>query len=231
MKKSLIKDMKVKSKITLFSVMMLVLIIIISGVGIWSSNMVNKARKSQYENYGMGQYYMMEAFSNFSNIQTKVRNILFVYYNDPTALQEQEASITTYRANARKYLDLFEEVLPNLPAEVATAYQPIEDDISSWIETVDTYLEMAKSGQQEAAIVDLLENGKYIANQVEEDMRELIQLLDSQSDAQDAKLSQHPAAIRIDGYTDRSSDRRYYHYPRVLHIADQVDYPPDGEAV
>ena len=195
MKKSFINDMKVKTKITLFSVLMLILIIIISAVGLWSSNMVNKARKGQYDNYGMGQFYMMEAFADFANIQTRVRNILFVYYNDPTALQEQQAKIDEYRANARKYLDLFEEVLPKLPDNVATAYQPIEDDITSWLESTETYIDMAKSGQQDAAITDLLENGKYIANQVEEDMTKLIELLDSQSDAQDVKLSQQLSGL------------------------------------
>ena len=56
MKKSLIKDMKVKTKITMFSVLMLVMIIIISAVGLWSSNMVNQARSGQLENYAMSQY-------------------------------------------------------------------------------------------------------------------------------------------------------------------------------
>ena len=186
---NIIKDMKVKTKITMFSVLMLVLIIIISAVGFWSSNMGNQANQSLYNNYAMGQYYMMEAYANFANIQTKVRNILFVYYDDPQALQEQEASIAAYRTSAREYLDRFEEVLPNLPADVATVYQPIEDDITSWTESTETYIEMAKAGQQEAAITDLLENGKYIANQVEADMTELIELLDATSDAKTEELN------------------------------------------
>ena len=40
-KKFSINDMTVRNKITLFSVLMLGLMLIISAVGLWSSNMVN----------------------------------------------------------------------------------------------------------------------------------------------------------------------------------------------
>lgn len=43
-KKFSINDMTVRNKITLFSVLMLGLMLILSAVGLWSSNMVNKAR-------------------------------------------------------------------------------------------------------------------------------------------------------------------------------------------
>ena len=59
-----INDMTVRKKITLFSALLLVLMIIISGVGLWSSNMVNTARKGQYDNYAMSQYYITQGYAN-----------------------------------------------------------------------------------------------------------------------------------------------------------------------
>ena len=81
-----INDMSVRKKITLFSVMMLVMMIIISAVGIWSSNMVNKAKTSLH-NSAMAQYDITQGFANFCNIKVRVRNILFAYYDDPEALK------------------------------------------------------------------------------------------------------------------------------------------------
>ena len=77
-----IVDMTVKKKITLFSALMLIMLILVSAVGLWSSNMVNKARQSQYDNYAMSQYYVTQGFANFCNIKVRVRNILFYYYDD-----------------------------------------------------------------------------------------------------------------------------------------------------
>ena len=185
-----INDMSVKSKITLFSVIMLALILIISGVGIWSSNMVNKARQSQYDNYAMSQYYMAEAFSDFCNIKTSVRNIVFVYYDDPEALQQQQAKIDAYKAEARKYMDLFEGNLEHLSSEIASTYQPIEDDMNSWYETAQKDIDLAAGGDQEAAIADLLENGRVIDSRVESDLTELIEKLDAASDAKTEELNQ-----------------------------------------
>ena len=98
-KKFSINDMTVRKKITLFSVLMLVLIIVISAVGIWSSNMVNQARTS-LNNSAMAQYDITQAFANFCNIKVRVRNILFAYYDDPDALKQQEEMIATYKAYA-----------------------------------------------------------------------------------------------------------------------------------
>ena len=77
-----INDISVRKKITLFSVMMLVLMIIISAVGIWSSNMVNRAKSSLHSS-AMAQYDTTQGFANFCNIKVRVRNILFVYYDQP----------------------------------------------------------------------------------------------------------------------------------------------------
>ena len=190
MKKSLIKDMKVKTKITMFSVLMLVMIIIISAVGLWSSNMVNKARSGQLENYAMSQYYMADAYADFCNIKTCVRNILLVYYNDPQKLQEQQQMIANYRAEAREYMDLFEERMPNLSSDIAATYQPIEDEMNNWYDSTDEVISMAAAGDVEGAMANMMDVGVPIANEVETSLKSLISKLDAASDAQDVKLNQ-----------------------------------------
>ena len=66
-----INDMTVKAKITMFSLMMMALMIIISSVGLWSATTINTARNNRYNNYAMGQYYLSNAYSNFADIKDR----------------------------------------------------------------------------------------------------------------------------------------------------------------
>ena len=116
-----INDMTVRNKITLFSILMLGLMLIISAVGLWSSNMVNKARTS-LNNSALAQYDITQGFADFCNIKVRVRNILFMYYDDPDELEQQEKMIEEYKADARGYLDLFEERMVSLSPEIQAEY-------------------------------------------------------------------------------------------------------------
>lgn len=196
-KKFSLKDMTVKAKITGFSIMMLVLIVFISGVGLWSSNMVNKARSSQLENYAMSQYYMAKAYSDFSNIKVHVRNILLVYYDNPQKLNEQQQMITSYRTEARKYMDLFEERMEKLSSEIKNTYQPIEDQMNNWYNSTDEVIRLASVGDVEGAIENMLEVGVPIANEVESSLTSLLALLDNASDAQDSSLNTQLTGLTI----------------------------------
>jgi len=194
-KKFSINNLTVKSKLTLFCVLMVAIVIIISGAGIWSSNLVDQARQSQYDNYAMSQYYVTAAFSNFCNIKVRVRNILFAYYDDPEALQQQEQKIESYKESVREYLDLFEEKLVNLTPEIDSQYQLVEDEIDEWYDSTQKDVEMAKDGLVEEAEDDLMTNGKTIADSVESNLLKLIEMLDTASQEKDAHLNKQMSGL------------------------------------
>jgi len=177
-----INDMTVKAKISVFSILMLILMVIISAVGFWSSNNVNKARSNRYNNYAMGEYYLSEAFSNFCNIKVRVRNILFYYYNDPVNLQDQKSKIENYKNATHENLALFEARMDKLPSEIRTQYQKVEDSLDKWLDSTDKDISMAESGQVDEAIKDLMDNGRAIADEAEADLSNLITLLEKASD-------------------------------------------------
>ena len=171
-----INDISVRKKITLFSVMMLVLMIIISAVGIWSSNMVNRAKSSLHSS-AMAQYDITQGFANFCNIKVRVRNILFAYYDQPDELKAQEEMIEKYKVDARKYLDLFEGRMVTLSPEIQAKYQTVEDEINDWYESTQKDIDMAKAGQVEEAVNELMTNSKVIADQVENNLIELMEMM------------------------------------------------------
>ncbi len=192
-----INDMTVRKKITLFSVLLLVLMIIISGVGLWSSNMVNTARKGQYDNYAMSQYYITQGYANFCNIRVRVRNILLDCYDDPEAVKEQEAMIENYKAEVRKYFELLESRLDYMAPEVRTQYELVNSGINEWYESTQGDIDMAKAGQVEAAVQSLMVDGKDLADKVESNQLALIDMLETASHEKDTDLSTQLAILMI----------------------------------
>ncbi len=176
-----INDMNVRGKITMFSAIMLILMLIISGVGIWSSKNINTVRTSRYNNYAMGEYQLSQAFCNFCNIKVHVRNILFVYYSEPTSLAEQKELIQKYEASTRDYLAQFEEKLDKFSPEIRSAYQEMEDTMEEWIAANDNYVAMAEQGKEEQAIKELMDTGRTLASAAESELADLLALLEAES--------------------------------------------------
>ncbi len=192
-----INDMSVKGKITMFSAVMLIFMIIIAGVGLFSANSINKARSNRYNNYAMGEYYLSEAFSNYCNMKVRIRNIVFLYYNDPTNLQDQKTKITNYQNAMRQNLDLFEERIDHFPSNVRSQYQKVEDSLDEWIESMNNQISMAESGHPEDAIDDLMNNGRTIADNAENDLAELVSELERESDANNKQVETELGVLTV----------------------------------
>lgn len=192
-----INNMNVRGKITMFSGIMLALMLIISGVGIWSSRNINKASTNRYKNYATSEYQLSQAFCNFCNIKVHVRNILFVYYDDPKALAEQKELILKYEASARDYLAQFEEKLDVFSPEIRSAYQEMEGTIEEWIAANDNYIAMAEKGQQEQALNELMETGRALASTAETELADLLALLEQESAANNTKVQQQCTGMII----------------------------------
>ncbi len=182
-KKFSINNMLVKTKITMFSAVMLIFMIIIAGVGLFASNSINKARSKRYDTYAMGEYYLSEAFSNFCNIKVRVRNILFMYYDDPDNLQEQETKIANYKQAVYENLGLFEDRMDALSQEIRNQYQKVEDTIEEWFASTDEDIEMAKKDKVEEAVDDLMGEGRVLADQAEAELAELVVMMEEASEA------------------------------------------------
>ena len=191
-----INDMSVRKKITLFSVLMLVMMIIISVVGIWSSNMVNEAKTSLH-NSAMAQYDITQGFANFCNIKVRVRNILFAYYDDPEALKAQEDMIEKYKADAANYFDLFEGRMSSLSPEIQAQYQTVLDEVNKWYDSTQKDIDMAKAGQVEEAINELMTNSKEIADQVENNLLTMIENMETSSRAKEVEIQRQMAGLTV----------------------------------
>lgn len=191
------KKKTVKGRITLFSVIMVAFMIVIAVCGLFSANQISNARKDRYNNYAMSEYYLSEAFTNFCNIKVRVRNIIFMYYNDAENLADQKTKIENYKKAVSENLGLFKERMVNLSPEIQTQYQDVENTIEEWYASTDQDISMAESGKPDAAAEDLMNNGRTIADQAEAELAELVSLLEEESDENNTAVERELVVMTI----------------------------------
>lgn len=180
-----INDMPVKTKIRMFTIVMLVFMVIIAGVGLFTATDINKVRKESYDNYAMSQYYIANAFTDFANIKTCVRNIIFYYYNDPSGTATQNAKISQYHDDMFANLEIFKANLPELDPDIKTQYEKVESAANQWLEAVDSEIQRAINGDQSGAITELLNRGVTMADAAEAETTTLINMLTEDSNNHD----------------------------------------------
>lgn len=196
-KKFSINNISVKAKVTTYSVIMLLFIVIFTGVGIFYSNRVNKVRSSLYDNYAMGSYYLSEAFSDFSSIEICLRNMLFVYYNDSDMFQEQQNQIDKYEASTSEYLKKFEDRLDALPDEIRSQYNKVQDAIDPWVKSTNEDIDWAKNNKLEAAKKDLMEDGKVLSDKAEAELTTLIRMMEDESEKKSKYVETELLVVKI----------------------------------
>lgn len=177
-------NMSVRGKITTFSVVLLAFMIIIAGVGIFSANSINKTRKDLYNNYGMGQLYMSQGFSDFCNIKVRIRNALLAYPKDPTNFKAQKDDIEKYKTECYENFGEFEAIMAVFPQEIRDQYQTVRSKTDEWINANEEYLTMGESGRAEEAVQTLMTTGKALSSEMEEQLNVLITMLADASEKQ-----------------------------------------------
>ncbi|MCM1057120.1 MAG: methyl-accepting chemotaxis protein [Firmicutes bacterium] len=196
-KKFSINDMPVKTKIRMFTVVMLAFMVIIAGVGLFTATDINDVRKESYDNYAMSQYYIANAFTDFANIKTCVRNIVFYYYDDSSKTSEQNSKISQYHDDMFANLAYFEANLEELDPDITTQYNKVLTAANQWLDSVTSEVQRAVTGDQEGAIEELLGRGVTMADSAEAETRTLISMLEEDSDQHDRAVQNQMVALIV----------------------------------
>lgn len=194
-KKFSINNMSVKAKIFTFSVVMLACLILIAALGLLSANNINKQRIKRYDNYAMGQYHLSQAFTDYCNVKVRLRNILFVYYDDADNLKKQQDQIAAYKQSATENLNSFTERMDAFAPEVSKEFDAMRASLNEWYESAEKEISMASKGQQKQAQQHLMDEGRLLADKAEEQLSTLISLLEEESDENNKKLERNSATM------------------------------------
>ncbi len=181
-KKFSISNMSVRAKITTFAVVMLLFMIIITAVGLFAESKINSERRDRYDNYGMGQYYLSEAYANFCDIRVSTRNIVFVYFNDRENLQTQKANIESYLATMNNYLTQFNDVMPAFSKEIRTKFTDTCNYMTEWVSSMNNQIAWTENGEVDKAADDLMSHGGTLARQAKEGLMELADMIQTEAE-------------------------------------------------
>ena len=98
-KKFSIRNTKVKSKLSIFSIVLLFFMLTIAICGFQVVTLTNRAHTSRYDKYGRGELELSQAFSDFHQVKVHLRNMLYLYADDET---KQQSEITTIREKVKE---------------------------------------------------------------------------------------------------------------------------------
>ena len=181
----------------MFSVVMLVFMIIIAGVGLFAANTINTARKNSYNHYAKGEYNLSVAYGDFCNVRVCIRNIIFAYYDDAAKIQEQENKISAYVSSMEEYLRRFTVNKEVLPANINTQFDKMDSYLKEWIASMNSEIDMVKAGRRVEAENDILTNGGSIASNAESAFSELIRLMEDAAAKDDEKVNANLIATTV----------------------------------
>ncbi len=196
-KKFSINDMTVRGKITMFSVVMLIFMIIIASVGLVTAATVNSARKSSYNNYAMSEYYLSEAYGNFCNVRVCTRDILFAYYNDSAKIKDEEQKIAAYVAEMQDALMKFTENKDKLSSSINTQFEKAGSYLTEWIASMNSEIEMVKAGKHIDAQNDMMTNGGSIAKSAESAFSDLINMMEDEANKADERVNNNLVTLTV----------------------------------
>lgn len=193
-----LKNMTVKGKITLFSVMLIVFMLIISSVGLWAMIMINQARSARYNNYAMGQYYLSEAYSNFADIRVRIRDIMYIYHEDSTNLKKKRTEMQEYEKKVDEYSAKFEERLTSYNStDITEQFNQTYSDMTNFMQSCEEYADLVENGDVEEARNNIKVSGSAIAAKAEEELLTLQNKIEAASNANNEELERSLSVLQL----------------------------------
>ena len=195
-KKFSINDMSVNRKITFFSVGMIIIMLVISGISLWSTTMLDKDHNNLYNDYGTGKYYLSEAYSNFAESKACLLQILFVS-KDSSEISALNKELQECQTDAKEYLSKFESRLGNYNSTIQKEYNDFVVKMDDYIDFTTEAAQAAQSGELERALSELGSSGSETAVEVDAELSELIVKMDEISADEKDKVSSDRTILQV----------------------------------
>jgi len=197
MKKFSIKNMKVKNKLTLFSAVALIIILLIAISGIVVLSLTNKARIRRYLVYGDRELALSDCFTYFNQVKIDVRNMLYLYDDDSQQQERQQAidDIEVQFAQAYAQVDIMEVYMDQYSQEIQDGIKEIRSCLEDYATFTDEMKEYINAGDLQMAEVELMNDGMVTANRAQEVLENLMQNLLNEADAESVKIDREVQAL------------------------------------
>lgn len=182
-------NMKVKNKLVLFGTIMLIFVIMIAGVGMTVIDLTNKAHASRYNNYAIGELELSNAFSNFHEVKVHLRNLIYVYPDNPEMQQNEIDTINSKLEGAQRHMANFGARLDKFDPDIKENYDQCMIYAADFNKYIFDTVDLASQGRLDEAKQNVIELGTVTANNTEEKIREIRTLMSADADVESEKIA------------------------------------------
>ena len=191
-KKFRFSDISVRGKLLTFGATALLFTIIIAIASINILQTTNDERIRRYVVYADREIALSDSFTYFNQIRANVRNMIWLYSDDPQKQQEVIDLIKEEFAAIDGKFDTFREYLDQYSANIQSTFQEVNGLIDDFEESTDIVSSFATANNVTQAEQESENNSMVIATKTDEVfkllMSEMVEEADAESERIDVKV-------------------------------------------
>ena len=191
-KKFRFSDISVRGKLLTFGATALLFTIIIAIASINILQTTNDERTRRYVVYADREIALSDSFTYFNQIRANVRNMIWLYSDDPQKQQETIDLIKEEFAAIDGKFDTFREYLDQSSANIQSTFQEVNGLIDDFEESTDIVSSFATANNVTQAEQEIENNSMVIATKTDEVfkllMSEMVEEADAESERIDVKV-------------------------------------------
>ena len=191
-KKFRFSDISVRGKLLTFGATALLFTIIIAIASINILQTTNDERIRRYVVYADREIALSDSFTYFNQIRANVRNMIWLYSDDPQKQQEVIDLIKEEFAAIDGKFDTFREYLDQYSANIQSTFQEVNGLIDDFEESTDIVSSFATANNVTQAEQEIENNSMVISTKTDEVfkllMSEMVEEADAESERIDVKV-------------------------------------------
>ena len=191
-KKFRFSDISVRGKLLTFGATALLFTIIIAIASINILQTTNDERIRRYVVYADREIALSDSFTYFNQIRANVRNLIWLYSDDPQKQQEVIDLIKEEFADIDGKFDTFKVYLDQYSANIQSTFQEVNGLIDDFKESTDIVSSFATANNVTQAEQEIENNSMVIATKTNEVfkllMSEMVEEADAESERIDVKV-------------------------------------------
>ncbi len=191
-KKFRFSDISVRGKLLTFGATALLFTIIIAIASINILQTTNDERTRRYVVYADREIALSDSFTYFNQIRANVRNLIWLYSDDPQKQQEVIDLIKEEFADIDGKFDTFKVYLDQYSANIQSTFQEVNGLIDDFEESTDIVSSFATANNVTQAEQEIENNSMVIATKTDEVfkllMSEMVEEADAESERIDVKV-------------------------------------------
>ncbi len=158
MKSKKSRSMTVKGRLFLLAAAAVVITIMVAVLGIVTVNITNNTQDERFDYYAESETQILTAFGCFQEIKVHLRNMVYIYAEDPAQQQAEEALVEEKIKEVEDCLAMLESFMDVLGEDLDATSDKIDVYFADYAASARQVVNLTKTGDLEAAKVELLGN-------------------------------------------------------------------------